>query len=65
MTSFTLLFSFSGLICQHDLFAHQTVRAMLGLTTLANRNPHGTTTPCYVRLFTARVVEAFGFDVRC
>jgi hypothetical protein len=49
--------------CQHSLFAHQTVRAMLGLTTLANRNPHGTMTPCYVRLFTGRIVEALGFVI--
>ena len=27
------------------------------LTTLADRDPHGTTTPCYVRPFTARIVE--------
>ena len=27
------------------------------LTTLAERDPHGTTTPCYVRPFTARIVE--------
>ena len=25
------------------------------LLTLANRDPHGTTMPCYVRLFTARI----------
>ncbi|MEE1120144.1 MAG: hypothetical protein UHT92_00430 [Prevotella sp.] len=25
------------------------------LPTLANRDPHGTTMPCYVRLFTARI----------
>ena len=27
------------------------------LTILADRDPHGTTTPCYVRPFTARIVE--------
>ena len=57
------------------VFAHQTVRAMVGLTTLANRDPHGTTTPCYVRLFllvlskplaltsAAQAGETFGFVV--
>ena len=33
------------------------------LTTLANRDPHGTTTPCYARPFTARVIETYGFHL--
>ena len=40
----------------------EVVRFLLStLTMLANRDPHGTTTPCYVRPFTARIVEVVRF----